>query len=182
MRLRGGVPPASARFDDILRTVPPLEQFTISVSDLDWRRLLTPWDWLLRGMRIEPVFMTCFGDWILRAEDGSIHFLDLGAGNLRKLASSRVEFDRLLQDPKVRSELLMDDLVKLLRDRGVVLKPGQCFGYKIPLIVGGQLVAENIEPTMHMIHQSTIGQIAAQAKDMPPGTRISKFEDDSELP
>ena len=182
MRLRGGVPIPSVPLDDILRIVPPIEQLTISVSDLDWRRLLTPWDWLLRGMRVEPVFMTCFGDWILRAEDGSIHFLDLVAGNLRKLASSRIEFDRQLEDPKVRSELLMDGLVMILRARGVVLKLGQCYGYKIPLILGGQLDADNIEPTMHMVHQSIIGQIAEQSKDMPPGTKISKFLVDGESP
>ena len=91
--------------------------------------------------------VTAFGDWFLLDDDGSVHFLDLVAVKLSKAAETGAEFKQVMGRPEKRDEWFMTDLVQALLDAGIVLGPGQCYSYKLPAVVGGQLEVANIEPT-----------------------------------
>ena len=126
--------------------------------------------------------MTAFGDWFLLDDDGSVHFLDLVAGKLSKAAETGDEFRRTMKLPEKLDEWFMAGLVESLLECGMVLGPGECYGYKLPPIVGGQLEVENIEPTDIVIHQSLLSQIHEQTRNLPEGTKINKFLIDGEEP
>ena len=120
--------------------------------------------------------MTSFGDWFLEAEDGAIHFLDAVAGELRPIAGSQAEFEEKANLQENLDDWFIAELVVLLRERGMNLKKGECYGYKLPPAVGGKMEVENIEATDLMVHQAVLGQILEQTKKLPPGTPITGFD------
>jgi len=48
----------------------------------------------------------------------------------------------------------------------------QCYGYKIPPILGGKYALENVSPTNLCVHYSLLADIWRRTKDLPDGTRI----------
>lgn len=161
--------------------MPTWEQLLIRTADIDCPRLLSYWRWLLQK-DYHPIVMTAFGDWFLLDDDGSVHFLDLVAGKLSKAAETGDEFKQVMGRPEKLDEWFMAGLVESLLDNGIALELGQCYGYKLPPIVGGQLEVENIEPTDIVIHQSLLSQIHEQTRNLPEGTKISRFLVDGEEP
>jgi hypothetical protein len=161
--------------------MPTWEELLIRTPNLDCQRLLSYWRWLLQK-DYHPIVMTAFGDWFLLDDDGSVHFLDLVVGKLSKAAETGDEFKRVMGRPEKLDDWFMVGLVESLLECGIVLEPGQCYGYKLPPIVGGQLEVANIEPTDIVIHQSLLSQIHEQTRNLPEGTKISRFLVDGEEP
>jgi len=62
-----------------------------------------------------------------------------------------------------------------LRDAGRTLGPGQVFSWRTPPALGGELVADNLEPTDVAVHFSLTGQIHRQIADLPEGTPIPEI-------
>jgi hypothetical protein len=152
---------------------------TLPLPDDKLDGLLEDWRWLVEG-KYSPVLMTAFGDLFLRGETGAVYFLDVVSGEFTCVAKSVEEFEAELAKPETADQWLMAELVLLLREKGVNLHAGQCYGYKIPPVLGGQLSIENIEPTDLVVHHSISGQIHRQTKDLPPGTPISGFTVDGD--
>ena len=73
-------------------------------------------------------------------------------------------------------------VVQSLLDAGMVLEKNQCYGYKIPPVLGGKIEVANIEPTDIAVHQGLLSQIHEQNRNLPEGTKISKFVVDGEKP
>jgi hypothetical protein len=69
----------------------------IDHSDIDWAALLSDWKWLL-----PPGFtvwlMNRYGDLFLILPDDSVHMLDIGGGSLTKLAESKDDFARVIDE------------------------------------------------------------------------------------
>ena len=154
--------------------MPTWEQLLIRTKDIDCQRLLSYWRWLLQK-DFHPVAMTAFGDWFLLDQDGSVHSLDLVAGKLSKAAESDDEFKRVMGLPEKLDEWFTAGLVQSLLETGIVLEKNQCYGYKIPPVLGGKLEIANIEPTDIAVHQGLLSQIHEQTRNLPEGTKISKF-------
>jgi len=157
------------------------EQLLIRTADIDCPRLLSCWRWLLKK-DFQPIVMTMFGDWFLLDVDGSVYFLDLVSGQLSKAADTGEEFNQVMGHPERLDEWFLAGLVEFLVDCGMVLKPGQCYGFKVPPILGGRLELENIEPTDIFVHQSLMSQIHQQARHLPEGTKIHRFLIDDQEP
>ena len=136
--------------------------------------LLSEWRWLL-GDAYQIVLISSLGDLFLSDGAGHIHWLDAGAGRLTKIASSLDEFQQFRQQPANVAEWFVPQLVGDIIQRGVRLSSGQCFSYKVPPVVGGQMEPNNFEATDLSVHFSILGQINRQAKDLPEGTPISHF-------
>jgi hypothetical protein len=68
-----------------------IDDYLIDQTGLDWPALLAEWHWLL-----PPTFrvwlLTRTGDLFITLPEDSIHLLDIGAGELRRVAESRDEF------------------------------------------------------------------------------------------
>src|SRR6266478_2228153 len=81
--------------------MPVPAHLTIKIEGLPMDALLGDWRWLVPN-DCTPVLMTSFGDLFLRDEAGRIHMLDLKWGQLRRVATSQAEFDRLCEDREQR--------------------------------------------------------------------------------
>ncbi len=66
----------------------------------------------------------------------------------------------------------MTRLVDASVDAGMRLLPDQCYGYKIPPILGGSYSLENVEVTDLSVHYAFLADIWRQTKDVPNGTKI----------
>jgi hypothetical protein len=70
----------------------------------------------------------------------------------------------------------MVSLVDACRKAGVKIGPNQCYGFKIPPMLGGSYEVENMEPTDLSVHYSLLGEICEQTKDLPRGTKVKRIE------
>jgi hypothetical protein len=150
------------------------KELTVALADHTPDDLLADWRWLLDDS-FQLILISSLGDMFLTDSAGHVHWLDAGAGRLTEIAASFDEFQQLRQQPANAAEWFIPQLVGDILQSGVRLAPGQCFGYKLPPIVGGQMEPSNFEPTNLAVHFSILGQLNRQAKDLPEGTPIASF-------
>ena len=148
-----------------------IQDYLIDQSGKDWSELLSGWTEAL-----PPPFtvwlVNRFGDVFAVFEDGSVHMLDVGIGVIQRLADNRDDFATQIDAGNNANHWLMIPLVDQCVAAGLTLSDGQCYGYKIPPILGGKYVVENVSPTKLSVHYSLLADIWRQTKDLPDGTRI----------
>ena len=154
---------------------PTWDELILNPTGVDIDELLSEWRWLV-DERYSPVAITAFGDLFLRASDDSIHRLDAGLGDFSRVAQSLYDFKRKASRPEHREDWFHPQLLSELHREGMTLGPSQCYGYKIPPILGGTHEAGNFEPTSLAVHHGILGQIVRQVKALPPGTPISQVD------
>ena len=133
-------------------------ELTVTLDGVDLDSLLSEWRWLA-DESYQPVVITALGDLFLRREDGPIFWLDAGSGQLTEVASSAEEFKQLMVQPENANEWFVPQFVGDLLSTGLQLGPGQCFGYKVPPVLGGEIEPDNFEPTDLQVHFGILGQI-----------------------
>ncbi len=109
-----------------------------------------------------------FGDVFAVFEDGSVHMLDVGTGVMQRLADSRDDFAARIDAGNNANHWLMIPLVDQCVAAGLTLSDGQCYGYKIPPILGGKYAARAVI----LRRMTLLADICRQTKDLPDGTRI----------
>ena len=152
-----------------------LSDYSIDVSEYSFESLLGNWKWLI-NKPASPFLMTLFGDVFLKNENEEYWWLDTFAGKLSKIADSQEDFYKLIGNPQKFVEMFMFEVVNINRQLGLDLSEKQCYSFKIPPILGGQLEPENIEVCDIFVHLSILGQIHQQVKDLPPGTKITDIK------
>jgi len=98
--------------------------------------------------------------------------LDVGAGALERVADNRSHFGDLLDMNGNADNWLMIPLVDECRKAGMQLGSSQCYGFKIPPVLGGKYELSNVEPIHLAVHYSFLADIYKQTKDLPDGTPI----------
>ena len=98
--------------------------------------------------------------------------LDIGAGTLEKLAASRDDFSRLIDEGDNSNQWLAIPLVDDLVASGLCLQPGQCYGFKVPPILGGQYEVENCGVLSIPDYLGAYGSIHDQLRDVPDGSQV----------
>lgn len=152
-----------------------LDDLTVNFNHLNRETLLEDWRWLI-GPSKQPILLTALGDAFLQdPDDGSVHFLDAGAGELSEVVDSFEEFEGLLCDREFVTNYFLPGLIVNLRNAGKTLAPGELYSYQQPPILGGECTVENFEPVNIKVHFSIAGQICAQAVNLPEGTPISQI-------
>ncbi|WP_095086370.1 T6SS immunity protein Tdi1 domain-containing protein [Mesorhizobium sophorae] len=152
---------------------PDLKFLFIEPSGKDVAEALDGWKWIgLDGL--EPTAVSAFGDIFFRASDGSIHLLDTITGRLRPVSANWDEFSALVQNADSQDDLLLAGLVKAARKNGLILKAGQCYDFKTPPVLGGEMSVEQTQATFFVVKVHIAGQIHGKIKDLPPGTKINK--------
>jgi hypothetical protein len=149
----------------------------ISIKGLPFDLLLEDWRWLVSAHYM-PILMTAFGDLFLRDASGSVHFLDLMAGQFRQVAKSEDQFNTLCEDKERRRTWFLGFFLMGIRKIRGELAPGECYGCKIPLSLGGELAPENFERTDLRTHYAVLGQLHRQTRNQPFGTKINRIETD----
>jgi len=148
-----------------------INDYLIDQTGKDWAAFLRDW------MPPLPASFTLwlvnrFGDLFVVSDDGTVHMLDVGAGTLVVVADSRSHFADLLDQDGNANDWLLIPLVDECWDAGMSLDPSQCYGFKIPPVLGGKYEVANVEPTDLAVHYSLLAQIYKQAKDLSDGTPI----------
>ena len=151
---------------------------TAKMDGLSAESLLADWRQLV-PTTYTPVVMTALGDLFLRDEAGRIHFLDLMCGELKQVAISQEEFDGLCESREQRQSWFVSHLVMELRKLHGELPAGRCFSCKVPLSLGGQLDADDFQPCDIQVHYSVLGQLHAQTRHLPPGTKVDSITTES---
>jgi len=153
-----------------------LNDLIVSFGELERESLLSSWRWLIGDGRT-PVLVTVMGDaFVQDKKDGGVHLLSVGPGTIETVAESFDEFREVLADPDFLMEHFVPGLVADLRARGLVLESGKVYGFKVPPILGGGYVLENLEPTDIAVHFEMSGQIYEKARLVPAGTCIKSVE------
>ena len=148
-----------------------VEDYLIDQSGKDWAELLSGWVPPLPS-HFQVWCVNRFGDVFAVFDDGSVHMLDVGTGVITRVAESRDDFANKIDLGNNVNNWLMIPLVERCVSAGVVLLPNQCYGYKIPPILGGEYVIANVEPTDLSVHYSLMADICRQARGLPDGTKV----------
>jgi hypothetical protein len=148
-----------------------VHDYLIDHCDFDWAQLLVGWEWLLPA-EFNVWLMNRFGDLFLILPDGSVHMLDIGAGALTKMADSRDEFSRLIDEDDNADDWLMIPLVDQIVATGILLQPGQCHSLLIPPVLGGGYTIENTVVLPVFEHFGVYGSYHEQMRGVPDGANV----------
>jgi hypothetical protein len=149
----------------------PLSELKISTDEFDAPRLLAHWAWRV-PQHFQPLFLSNFGDWFFRDSYDHIHKFDLVAGELKQLADSQAEFEALLEVEEYQREWLMSHLVGALQQSGLTRSRGQCYAFRTPPMLGGQVSPSNIVVWDIAAYQSGMSKVHEQAGRLSPGTKV----------
>jgi hypothetical protein len=157
--------------DRLNQWVMNVHDYLIDENGKDWPELLSGWLGAL-----PPSFtvwlVNRFGDAFAVFEDDSVHMLDVGIGAIKRVADSRDHFAAQIDVDDNANKWLMIHLVDRCVAAGLNLGHNQCYGYKVPPILGGDYTVENVEPTDLSVHYSLLADIYHQTKNLADGTRI----------
>ena len=148
-----------------------INDYLIDQSEKDWTQLLSDW--------VPPLpssftvwLVNRFGDLFVVTDDDVVHMLDVGVGRFVPVAKDRSHFCTLLDADDNAEIWLLISLVDNCVAAGVTVSSNQCYGFKIPPVLGGKYEVVNIEPTDLSVHYSFLADIYRQTKDLPDGTKI----------
>jgi hypothetical protein len=148
-----------------------VEDYLIDQAGKDWPELLSGWAPPLPSS-FTVWLVNRFGDVFAVFDDGSVHMLDVGTGVLARIADDRSDFADQIDLGDNANNWLMIPLVDRCVAAGVALWPSQCYGYKIPPVLGGEYTVENVAPTDLSVYYSFMADICRQTKDLPNGTKV----------
>lgn len=133
---------------------------------LKWLSLWTGW---VTG-RVQPLYMSKFGDWFLRHPDGSTSELSVLEGTHIKLATTPEEFVALMNTPEWQEDHLLSLVVFQLHKIGLVPAEGQCYGFEPPPMLSGKIEAAHAMIMPIGAWQSVCAQLlgSSPTADTPP--------------
>jgi hypothetical protein len=155
--------------------MPVPAHLTIPIEGLPFDSLLADWRWLVAN-NYTPIMMTAFGDLFLHGDAGPVHFLDLMTGRFKQVAESEEELSTLCEDRSRCRTWFIGFLVMELRKTLGELAPGECYGCKLPLSLGGELAPDNFQRTDLQTHYSVMGQLHRPTHNLPLGTKIKRIK------
>ncbi len=108
-------------------------------------------------------------------DDPVLYVADIGRGQVSEWIRWS-QFCSAVQDGSIAGALEQDALTVLrgsLEPAGCMLDFDECFGYSMPLFLGGAESADNIEVIDLEVHWHIGAQVYQQVRDLPPGTSVS---------
>ncbi len=149
-----------------------LDSYVLSQEDLDWATLLSDW-WTTRlPVELTVPLVNRFGEPILVFKDNSVHRLDLERSVVERLADSWEDFATRADVGTNADEWLRMSEIDRARRAGLLLDTGQCYGYAMPLVLGGQASLENTRVKSIREYYSFLADLHRQISDLPDGTNI----------
>lgn len=135
---------------------------------------LESWRWLVSD-DVRALVLTAFGDLFLTTSNGAVLFLDTIDGKCCEVAVSVDEWEMKVKEPEMLDRWFMPAFLAQLHESGLYLSQGECYSAVIPTILSGPFSVENWRPAHWRVHFHSLGQIHQQVKDLPEGTKITKF-------
>lgn len=138
-----------------------MRDLAIACAELDWKPLLSEWDWLVPPDHT-PLLIGAFGDWVIGAPDGAHWCLDLLEGRYTCIAANAVEFNRAKQDEANLNLWFSADWIAIAEGHGLIPAADECLGWKVHPRLGGPFTHDNIQVFSLRVYQSLMGQLHRQ--------------------
>jgi len=148
-----------------------ITDYFLDSEGIDWNRSLATWRWLLPA-KFTVWLANPFAELFLVVPDGSVHMLEVNGGILRKVAESRDDFCTKIDDGNNANEWLMIPLVDRMIAAGFTLQPGQCYGFKISPVLGGEYDVENCAPIQVWDYLGANGAFHEKIQNLPDGASV----------
>ena len=179
---RGGEPGGAGRLGELRArphrgaTPPMIDDYLLPTEALDPPALLSEWRWRIGDHSYSVRAVAAVGNLFLEDRSGAIFLLEIEDGSFARVARNAEEFEELLADRHNRKAWLQTFLVRALRNEGMMLGPGQCYGRERSRSSSSRgsddaPLAEKFEPTDLAVHLSILGQIHRQVRDRAAGPR-----------
>ncbi len=138
-----------------------INDYLIDPKGHDWPKLLSGWTRVLpQGSAVWAV--NRIGDVIVVAGDGSVHWLDVGTDQVARIAAGRDDFMIKINEGTNAKQWLATPLIDECVAAGKLLAPCQCYGFKVPPLLGGDYVVENMEPVTLEAHYAALAAVAGR--------------------
>jgi hypothetical protein len=145
--------------------------YLLSQDGLDAGALFAHWEHLLPDA-FTLWLLNRFGEAILVFDDGSVHRLSPELGALEALAPDREAFHRAVDRPENAAAWLRLPDVDAAVAAGHALGRGQCYGFAIPLVLGGERTLANLRVWDLDVYHSFLADVHRGTRDLPDGTRV----------
>ena len=148
---------------------PELRYLIIDVPAFEILSGLNSWKWL-QLRQVTVVAVSAFGEVFFRDAGGAIHQIDTIQGRLTRVADSLSHFRAMLQDADTRDQLLLARLVMDARQHGLLLAACECYDFRLPPVLGGQMSANVLTKLPFAVKNDLASQLHEKLKDVPMGT------------
>lgn len=136
----------------------PGMEFMREPSLKESEELLPQWSWLI-PRRVHPIFLSAFGDWVLGEEDGSLWLLSVLEGVYEKLANDSAEFNALNKSDEWNDQKFIEGWWQIAKENGIVPEKGECIGWKVHPLIGGEFSVSNLQIFSMRVYQSLMSQL-----------------------
>ena len=148
-----------------------ISDYTIAHEGIEWETALRTWSWLIPN-EFTHWIVSRFADLYVVTLDDSIHQLLIGEGTFTKVAENRADFAQKIDNPDTANDWLMIPLVDQLVAAGMSLQAGQCYGFRVPPMLGGEYSVRNCVPIAITDYLGAYGSIHEQLRDVSEGTQV----------
>jgi len=130
-------------------------------AESDVRTWLGNWPGRIAG-RVEPIFLSKFGDWFLRRPDGGTDEFSVIGGTYSRIASTPEEFSALVNTQAWQEQHLLSLLVAQLHERGIIPPAGQCYALAPHPVLLGRIDISRVMLMDINVWQSICSQVFIQ--------------------
>lgn len=129
------------------------------------------WSWI--GLEpVDVITSNAFGNVIVRDKCGRFWRICPEELSCQVVAESEDEYRVLISDEEYLADWDMIQLVALASRKLGSLAPDRCYCLKVPGVLGGEYVAENLGTNSRLEVIAFSGDVAQQLKDVPDGAKI----------
>ena len=148
-----------------------MQSYLVITEPLPVQDPLAEWRWKLGG-DATLVTLTRAGDAFVAYPDGTISWLDTGAGSVQRIAATRQEFDEVMADPTEARRLLLAPVVEESVRLHGSFPDGVCLGFTQLPVLGGAYSIDNRFRLPAVEHFAVTGDLHRQMRDVPDGTGV----------
>ena len=148
-----------------------LSDYVLDLEGKNWTALLAGWrDLLPQTFTVWQV--NRFGDVFAIFEDDSIHMLDVGMGTIDRIADNRDHFWSVMEEGENVSLCFLVPLVHACEAAGMALCDSECYGFKMPPLLGGEYAVRNVSPISLDRHYWSLADVYHQTRHLPDGAKV----------
>jgi hypothetical protein len=125
--------------------------------------MLPQWSWLAPSSAT-PLFLSLFGDWVFGNPDGSLSVLSVLEGTYESVAKNAQEYNELNKSPEWCDEIFVSSWYSIALENGITPKEGECIGWQVHPIIGGEFSVANLQVFSMSVYQSLMSQLHAQVQ------------------
>lgn len=142
-------------------------RYTVNLINLDYKRLLDPWKWLI-GEDKEIIVITKMGDLVMKDLTNKLYFLSVTDGTIEHISNYSTDFFKNRLSAAQYYEIFQPTLVESLEELDDKnLKEGQVYVYGILPAMGGANSVDNIYCKDIYEHFILIGAVHKEIDELP---------------